>query len=400
MEERRVLAINTGSSGLKATLYRLSQSETIELKTHAERIGQPDARLRLTDPDGGTLLEQHGDLRDHDAALRVLLQVLQERAGNDLTAIGHRVVHGGAQYRDPHLVTDELIAALRGLMPVDPEHLPAAIGAIEACLRYYPDVPQVACFDTAFHRRMPRTAQLYALPRKFADAGVVRYGFHGLSYEYILGALREEDPIAATGRVIIAHLGNGSSMAAVSGGVGVDTTMGFTPTGGLPMGTRTGDLDPGILLYPLQQEGMSPAEVSETVNKRSGLLGVSGSSADMRDLLAREPEDRNAAEAIELYCYNARKHLGALVAALGGLDTLVFTGGIGEHSAPVRLWICEGLEFFGIRLDPGRNSSDAGIISRSDATATVRVMQTNEDLMIARHAFRMILHEGGIDVSL
>ncbi len=211
-----------------------------------------------------------------------------------------------------------------------------------------------------------------ALPRRFADAGVVRYGFHGLSYEYILEALREEDAIAATGRVIIAHLGNGSSMAVVSGGVGVDTTMGFTPTGGLPMGTRTGDLDPGVLLYLLLQEGMSPAEVSDMVNKRSGLLGVSGSSADMRDLLAREAEDRNAVEAIELYCYNARQHLGALVAALGGLDTLVFTGGIGEHSAPVRLRICEGLELFGIRLDPGRNNSDASIISRSDATANLR----------------------------
>lgn len=237
---------------------------------------------------------------------------------------------------------------------------------------------------------MPRIAQIYPLPRRFADEGVVRYGFHGLSYEYIIQELRAVAPEEAEGRVLIAHLGNGASMAAVRGGIGFDTTMGFTPAGGLMMGTRPGDLDPGVLLYLLAERGMTPAAVNELVNRQAGLLGVSGTGADMRDLLERESTDRYAAEAVALFCYQAKKYLGALAAALGGLDTLVFTGGIGEHAASVRLRICEGLDFLGIRLDPRRNEARAAVISREGSWATVRVMQTDEDLMIARHTRELI----------
>lgn len=237
------------------------------------------------------------------------------------------MVHGGSRYWEPQSVTPQLIETLQDLPPIDPDHLPQAIDAIEAVSHVLPELSQVACFDTAFHRRMPRVAQLYPLPRRFEDTGVVRYGFHGLLYEYIMQDLETLDASAARGRVIIAHLGNGASMVAVRDGVGVDTTMGFSPTGGLVMGTRTGDLDPGVMLYLLQVEDLGPSEVSELVNKRTGLLGVSGTSSDMRDLLDREADDQRAAEAVALFCYQARKHLGALVAVLGGLDTLVFTGG-------------------------------------------------------------------------
>jgi acetate kinase len=231
---------------------------------------------------------------------------------------------------------------------------------------------------------------MYPLPRHLGDEGVVRYGFHGLSYESIIHQLRAVAPEEAEGRVIIAHLGNGASMAAVRGGISIDTTMGFTPAGGLMMGTRSGDLDPGVLLYLLVERGMTPALVNELVNRQSGLLGVSGVSADMRDLLARESADTSAAEAIALFCYQARKYLGALVAAQGGLDTLVFTGGIGEHAAAVRWRICEGLEFLGIRLEPRGNEAHTPVISRQGSAVIVRVMQTDEDLMIARHTKRVI----------
>lgn len=383
---RRVLTINTGSSSLKAGLYHLGREETLVLSVQAERIGLSDGRLHGTDADGATVLEQRGDLPDHDAALEAMFAGLRSLGFDQaLDAVGHRVVHGGSRYNEPHLVTPELVAALEELVPIDPNHLPQALGAIRAVGRAYPSLPQVACFDTAFHRRMPRPAQLYALPRHVLDAGVMRYGFHGLSYEYIVGELRAVAGAEADGRVIIAHLGNGASMAAVRGGVGVDTTMGFTPTGGLVMGTRTGDLDPGVLLHLLEARGLTPAALNELVNKQSGLLGVSGVGADMRDLLAKESTEPHAAEAVELFCYQARKFLGALAAVLGGLDTLIFTGGIGEHAASIRWRICAGLQFLGIELDPGRNHAHAAVISGDDGPVTVRVMRTDEDLMIARH---------------
>ena len=390
-----LLTINTGSSSLKAALYPMAGAERRDLVVHAARIGHDDGTLRIADADGATLLDERRDLPDHAAALAATFAWLRDqRPGLRLGAVGHRVVHGGSRYGEPQFVTGAMVAALRDLVPIDPEHLPQAIAAIEAIGRDRPDVPQVACFDTAFHRRMSPVVQLYALPRRYGEAGVLRYGFHGLSYEYITGALRAEDPRAADGRLIIAHLGNGASMAAVRGGVGVETTMGFTPTGGLVMGTRTGDLDPGVLVHLLRAEGLGPDALSDLVNQESGLLGVSGSSGDMRDLLARAPTDPRAAEAIALFCHAAKKALAALAAALGGLDTLVFTGGIGEGAAPVRARICEGLEFLGVALDPGRNAAGAPIISRDGSPATVRVMPTDEELMIARHTARLVAQKG------
>ncbi len=394
MGGRRLLTINTGSSSLKAALYRLQEdaTETPELRAEASRIGGRGGGLRLADARGETIDERQDDLPDHAAALDALLSRLRDRGldQDDLTAVGHRIVHGGDRYREPQRVAPEVVADLRALVPIDPNHLPQAIAAIEAVGRAYPAVPQVVCFDTAFHSRMPRVARLYALPRDLAEGGVVRYGFHGLSYEYVMEELRRLDPEAYDGRVVVAHLGNGASMAAVWGGVGVDTTMGFTPTGGLVMGTRSGDLDPSVPLFLLEERGLTVTEVSDLVNKQAGLLGVSGTSADMRDLLDREASDPRAAEAVALFCYGAKKFLGALAAALGGLDALVFTGGIGEHAGPVRERVCEGLEFLGIRLDRGRNAAHAPVISGDAAAVTVRVVPTDEDLMVARHTRRLI----------
>ena len=394
MGGRRLLTINTGSSSLKVALYRLRESatETPELRAEASRIGGRGGGLRLLNTRGETLDERRDDLPDHAAALDALLSRLRDRGldWDDLAAVGHRIVHGGTRHYEPQMVTPEVVADLRALVPLDPNHLPQAIAAIEGVGRTYPAVLQVLCFDTAFHSRMPRVARLYALPRELAEEGVVRYGFHGLSYEYVVGELRRVDREAYDGCVVVAHLGNGASMAAVRGGVGVDTTMGFTPTGGLVMGTRSGDLDPSVPLFLLEERGLTPTEVSDLVNKQAGLLGVSGTSADMRDLLDREAYDERAAEAVALFCYQAKKFLGALAAALGGLDALVFTGGIGEHAARVRERICEGLGFLGIRLDPERNAAHAPVISGDDTAVTVRVVPTDEDLMVARHTRRLI----------
>jgi acetate kinase len=393
---QRLLTINTGSSSLKAALYRLREdtTETPELRAEASRIGGRGG-LRLADARGELLDERRDDLTDHAAALVALLSRLRDRGldRNDLAAVGHRIVHGGDRHREPQKVTPKVVADLRALVPIDPNHLPQAIAAIEAVGRAYPVVPQMVCFDTAFHSRMPRVARLYALPSRLAEEGIIRYGFHGLSYEYVMQELRRLEPEAVDGRVVIAHLGNGASMAAVKEGVGVDTTMGFTPTGGLVMGTRSGDLDPSVPLFLLEERGLTPTEVSDLLNKQAGLLGVSETSADMQDLLDRETDDGRAAEAIALFCYQAKKFLGALAAALGGLDALVFTGGIGEHAAPVRERVCEDLEFLGIRLDPERNAAHAPVISSDDAAVTVRVVPTDEELMVARHTRRLIEQE-------
>src|ERR687886_2172375 len=301
MGARRLLTINTGSSSLKAALYHLREgvTETPELRAEASRIGGRGSGLRLADGRGEALDESQDGLPDHATALDALLSRLRDRGlgRDDLAAVGHRIVHSGDRYRGPQRVSPEVVADLRALVPIDPNHLPQAIAAIEAVGRAYPAVPQVVCFDTAFHSRMPRVARLYALPRDLAEEGVVRYGFHGLSYEYVVGELRRVDREAADGRLVVAHLGNGASMAAIRGGVGLDTTMGFTSTGGLVMGTRSGDLDPSVPLFLLKERGLTPTEVSDLVNKQAGLLGVSETSADMQDFLEREAYDGRAAEA-------------------------------------------------------------------------------------------------------
>ncbi len=397
----RLLTINTGSSSLKAAVYEVGGGEKRTLAISVERIGHAGSRIRIADAGGATLLDRQQGIPDHFEALRTLFAWLRgERGDPPFDAVGHRVVHGGMHHREPERVTDALVVALRGLTIIDPDHLPQALDAIRAVGQSYPALPQVACFDTAFHRHMPPVARRYALPPEYGDAGVIRYGFHGLSYEYIMQALRAEDRAAADGRVIIAHLGNGASMAAVRGGIGVDTTMGFSPTGGLVMGTRTGDLDPSVVLYLLRSGSMTPDDLSTLLNKEAGMRGISGTSGDLRDLLERESSDRRAAEALDLFCYQAKKFLGALTAALGGVETLVFTGGIGEHAAPIRERICTGLAFLGIHLDPQRNATHAPVISRDGGSVTVRVMQTDEDLMIARHTYRLLAQGGTHELSV
>ena len=384
----RVLTINTGSSSVKSALYAMGEREEVLFSAQIAEIGRPESWLSMS---GGDRPANHErtPVPDYGTALHLLQDALAGR-GLSPDAVGHRVVHGGGAYSKPQLVTADLVTALEALVPIDPDHLPQAVQAVRAMEQIYPSLPQVACFDTSFHAGMPATARRYALPRRITDEGVVRYGFHGLSYEYIMSRLAEIAPAEAAGRVLIAHLGNGASMAAVRGGVGVDTTMGFTPAGGLVMGTRPGDLDPGVLLYLFSQPGETPALLNTLVNKEAGLLGTSGTTADMRELLDRERTDPRAAEAIDLFCYQAKKFLGALAAVLGGPETLVFTGGIGEHAAPVRARICEGLAFLGIRLNRERNDASAPVISRGGSRVTVRVMNTDEDLMIARHTRRVI----------
>jgi len=391
-----ILTINSGSSSIKFSRYRMGSNEARVLSGSLEGIGLSTGLFRIRDAAGKTMTEKTLNLRDHGEALREAIDwLVGNEAGQKLSAIGHRIVHGGSAYVRPHRVDAALLEALDALVPLAPDHLPQEIAAIRTFGRSYPELDQVACFDTAFHRNMPDVAQRYALPGEVRRLGVVRYGFHGLSYEYILKELGNiSGAEAADGRVIIAHLGNGASMGAFRNGKSADTTMGFTPAGGLAMSTRSGDLDPGVIVYLLKEKGMDASALNRMVNRESGLYGVSAMSADMAELLKAEPSNRGAAEAVELFCYTAKKFLGALAAVLGGLDTLVFTGGIGENAPSIRERICNDLGFLGIRLDTERNSEQAPVISRADGLVTVRVMKTNEELMIARHTAHCIAIEG------
>ena len=295
------------------------------------------------------------------------------------------------KHSEPERVTPKLLAELHRIRPYDPDHLPREIELIEAFRKRHPKLPQVACFDTAFHRNMPRVAKLLPIPRRYEAKGVQRYGFHGLSYAFMMEELaRLGDPAATTGRVILAHLGNGASLAAVRDGKSVDTSRGFTPAAGLVMGSRSGDLDPGLLSFLSRSDQMTSAQFEQMVNHESGLLGVSETSSDMRDLLGRETQDVRAAEAVALFCYQARKWIGAYTAALGGLDTLVFAGGIGENAPVVRARICEGLEFLGIELEEKQNAANEGVISKAAGRVTVRVIRTDEELTIARAVCKII----------
>jgi acetate kinase len=299
--------------------------------------------------------------------------------------VGHRVVHGGPKYFKPERITPQMVDELHRLSPFDPDHLPEEILLTEAFHHRFPELPQVACFDTAFHHDLPRVAQLLPIPRRYEAQGVRRYGFHGLSYAFLMGELaRLAGPESAQGRIILAHLGNGASLAAVRGGKPVDTSMSFTPTAGVLMSTRSGDLDPGLVWYLARTEKMGAKQFNEMVNFQSGLLGVSETSSDMRDLLKREAQDVRAAEAVALFCYQVKKWIGSFAAALGGLDTLVFAGGIGENAPPVRARICEGLGFLGIELEESQNAANAGVISTAASRVDVRVIHTDEELMIAR----------------
>lgn len=380
-----ILAINGGSSTLKFALFRTGASPARELSGSIDRIGAPNGTITWVSEDIGTAEHRTITASNHVACLEPLSACLKGHlARNPLVAIGHRVVHGG-RYREPQLVTPAVMEELQRLRGYDPEHLPAEIELIREFARRYPHLPQVACFDTAFHGNMPRVARLLPIPRRYEKTGLQRYGFHGLSYAFLMKELvKVGRPGEANGRVILIHLGNGASMAAVKEGQPVDTTMSFTPTSGLPMSRRSGDLDPGLVAYLARTEGMSADQFHRMVNTESGLLGISETSSDMRDLLKQEQHDPRAAEAIELFCYQAKKWIGALTAALGGLDTLVFTAGIGEHSPVIRARICDGLEFLGVALDHARNEAGASVISMDSGRVTVRVMHTDEESEIVR----------------
>jgi acetate kinase len=382
----RVLTINGGSSSIKFALFETGDSPQQILAGAIERIGLPKATLRVKGLDQADNFSRSVTAPDHAVAVGALMDWIEERSGHDaLAAVGHRVVDGGPKYYEPQRITAEMVEELRRLSPFDPDHMPEEILLTEAFHRRFPELPQVACFDTAFHHDMPRVAQLLPIPRRYEAQGVRRYGFHGLSYAFLMEELaRLGDPAATNGRVILGHLGNGASLAAVRDGKSVDTSMGFTPTAGVPMSTRSGDLDPGLVWYLARTENMSAKQFNEMVNFHSGLLGISETSSDMRDLLQHETLDVRAAEAVALFCYHVKKWIGAYAATLGGLDTLVFAGGIGENAPPVRARICEGLGFLGIELEEKRNAANECVISAAASRVAVRVIRTDEELMIAK----------------
>ena len=387
----RILTINGGSSSIKFALYNTGKPLKRTLYGEIERIGLQGTTLTFR---GLTRNEQGSrsiEVSDHKTAVNSLIDWLEEQKEfSSVRAVGHRVVHG-MNHIEPEIITQELLDELHRIAPYDPDHLPKEIELIEVFRKRHPKLPQVACFDTSFHRTMPRVAKLLPIPRHFDEKGIQRYGFHGLSYSYLIEELAKvAGEKASKSRVILAHLGSGASLAAIRNGKSIDTSMGFTPVGGIPMGTRPGDLDPGVAWYIMKSENLTPKQFNKLINHESGLLGISETSSDMQDLLAKENDDVRAAEAVELFCYQAKKWIGSFAAALSGLDTLVFSGGIGENCPVIRSRICEGLEFLGIELEEKQNMVNAPIISTDSGQAAVRVIHTDEEYMIARIVCRVL----------
>ncbi len=391
-----VLTLNAGSSSIKFALYDVGANDALRLLSRGqiEDIAEPGTAPHFSAqaPDGSLLAEHHwpaGSTLDHEALLTPLLSWITTHLGQEvLGAVGHRIVHGGANYDRPVLLDATVMADLEKLVPLAPLHQPHNLAAIRAIARLRPELPQVACFDTAFHHGMSATTTRLALPRLYEAEGVRRYGFHGLSYEYIAGRLRVQAPLLAAGRVIAAHLGNGASLCAMRDGHSVDTTMGFTALDGLVMGTRCGTLDPGVVLYLQQAHGLSAAAVEHLLYHDSGLLGVSGLSNDMRALLASD--DVHAREAVELFVFRIAREAGALASSLGGLDGLVFAAGIGEHAAPVRAAVCARLAWLGVECDDAANTRHATVISTPRSRVEVRIVATDEEAMIAAHTTRAL----------
>ncbi len=381
-----IAVLNAGSSSLKFSLYGVGDTLSLTVKGQVEGLGT-SPRFVAKDPAGAVVAEERWDgagALDHAGAVEHLFGYLgADFKRGKLVAVGHRVVHGGTRYGAPVRVDAGVIEALAALVPLAPLHQPHNLTPIRAIAARMPELPQIACFDTAFHRDQPPIAQAFALPAEITDAGVRRYGFHGLSYEYVAGAMRTLDMRAAAGRVVVAHLGNGASMCAMASGRSVASTMGFTALDGLVMGTRTGTIDPGVLLWLMDERGMGARDLERLLYHRSGLLGVSGISSDMRTLLASD--DPRAKLAVELFCYRAGRELGSLAAALGGLDALVFTGGIGEHAAPVRAAIVRGAAWLGLALDEAANAAGKRRITADTSKVPAYVVPTDEELMIARH---------------
>ncbi len=383
-EATHLLTINSGSSSLKAAVYGRDLGAPL-LKVTVSRLGARDATLTV---DGADVAPRK-EIATHVDAIDAVLALIAEK-GLRVRGVGHRLVHGGRTLTAPVVVNAQVRAELASCVALAPLHMPQALLAIDHLSDALPDLPQVACFDTAFHATLPPHAYTFALPHALSEQGIRRYGFHGLSYEYIVTKLRELSPANVGGRVVVLHLGNGASMAAIDHGVCIDTSMGMTPTGGIVMGTRPGDLDPGVIQHLLARGLVKNAdELQVLLTENSGLYGVSGLGSDMRDLLARRSDPR-VRLAVALFTYTAKKQLGAYAAALSGLDTIVFTGGIGEHAAPIREEICAGLEFLGVTLDLDANAKNAPVASTKDARVTVRVIQTDEDAMIAAHTARLL----------
>ena len=385
-EIAHVLAINVGSSSIRFAAYAMDGEPARQLHGKIDRVGSPGTTLTFDDPVRQQRESRDVGQLDHHAAMSFLIDWFESQIGfASFSAVGHRVVSGGASYSDPRPVTDPLLEELRRITPYAPEHLPFEIGLIERIRERAPTLLQVVCFDSAFHRGMPRVARILPVPRRLQAKGVERYGFHGLSYAFLMEELaRAAGNRGASGRVILAHLGSGSSLAAVRGGRSIDTSMGLTPAAGVPMSTRSGDLDPGLVGFLARTEQMTADQFHRMVNHESGLLGVSETSSDIRDLLDSEAHDVRAAEAVALFCYQIKKWIGAYAAALGGLDTLVFAGGIGENAPVIRARICEGLGFLGIDIDPTRNERDEPLISAVGGSVAVRMIRTDEELMIAK----------------
>ncbi len=397
-----IVTINCGSSSIKFTLFPAGgglQASTILCKGQIDGLGD-EPRFVAFDAAGNQFADEQLEAgASHQDALEVLRRSLEHRFGDRrLVAAGHRVVHGGTKYNVPVIVDERVIADLEELVPLAPLHEPHNLAAIKAIAKLEPTLPQVACFDTAFHCTQPPVATAFAIPRQLTEAGIRRYGFHGLSYDYIASVLPNYAGPSANGKVVVAHLGQGASMCAMEGRRSVATTMGFTAVDGLPMGRRCGALDPGVVLYLIGQKGMSVAAVTDLLYNHSGLLGVSGISGDLRKLQASN--DPHAAEAIELFVYRITRELGSLVAALGGLDVLVFTGGIGEHSAAIREQVCKAASWLGIELNPSANTAGGPCITTTNSRVSAWVIPTDEDLMIARHAVKLLAANGRFSPSM
>ncbi len=387
-----ILVINGGSSSIKFALYEMGGATELKCSGKFDRIGLDGTSFSYNDLFENQKTEiKTGDL-NHRSAAHYLISWLKKRVDfSSIKGVGHRIVNGGAQYSKPQLVTREMLDELHNISPYDPEHLPAEVELLKLFGEHFQNLPQVACFDTAFHHDLPRVARLLPIPRSFEAKGIQRYGFHGLSYEFLMEELARLAGAETAGeRVILAHLGNGASLAAVRDGKSVDTSMGFTPAAGIPMSTRSGDLDPGLVWYLARTEQMTARQFHQMVNYQSGLLGISETTSDMRDLLLREATDFRAAEAVNLFCYQVKKWIGAFSAAIGGLNTLVFAGGIGENAPEVRHRICGGMQFLGLELDEARNATNGPVISTDVSRVTVRVIHTNEEIIVARAVFLIL----------
>ena len=386
-----ILTINGGSSSIKFAIYKTDEHLEQSFHGSIDRIGLLGTILTFSESTGNKKGSLNLESSDTSSVSNFLIDWLEKKTDfSMIVGIGHRVVFG-MKHTDPELITKELLDELHRISPYDTDHLPAEIELIEALLKRYPKMPQVACFDTTFHSNMPRVAKLLPIPRRFDAMGIQRYGFHGLSYAYLIEELaRVAGEKTAQGRIILAHLGSGASLAAVHEGKSIDTSMGFTPAGGITMGTRPGDLDPGVAWYIMKSENLTPKQFNKLINHDSGLLGISETSSDMRDLLAKENEDVRAAEAVELFCYQVKKWIGSFAAALGGLDMLVFAGGIGENCPVIRSRICEGLGFLGIELEEKQNIANAPVISTANGKTTVRVIRTDEEWVIAKTASQIL----------